>query len=33
MLGQGAFGIVQRAVKRDNNVSVAIKQYDRAKLC
>ena len=33
MLGQGAFGIVQRAVKKDNNVSVAIKQYDRAKLC
>lgn len=32
MLGQGAFGTVQRAVHRDTGRRVAIKQYEKSKL-
>jgi serine/threonine protein kinase len=32
MIGQGAFGIVQRATKKDTGEKVAIKQYERSKL-
>ena len=32
MLGQGSFGIVQRAAHKESGIEVAIKQYDRFKL-
>lgn len=33
LIGQGAFGVVQRATMKGSNKKVAIKQYDKAKLC
>lgn len=32
LIGQGAFGVVQRAHKKDTKQKVAIKQYDKSKL-
>ena len=33
LIGQGAFGVVQRATLKGSHKKVAIKQYDKAKLC
>lgn len=33
LIGQGAFGVVKRAQLRGSNLKVAIKQYDKSKLC
>ena len=32
LIGQGAFGIVQRGVKKETNIKVALKQYEKSKL-
>lgn len=32
-IGQGAYGIVKRASRRSDGTKVALKQYDKAKLC
>ena len=33
LIGQGAFGVVKRGTRKSDNQKVAIKQYDKSKLC